>query len=196
MKTSHSARYHVLVLALGLTATAAIAEEPKKPKATAVKVPERFVVTDEASAAAPSDARGVRLDAVPRGRAPMALDASGTRRGPEEPRMITGSFIPQKVEVYGNVTTASVNLRLYTPGDLNTGGNGFSRGSFGSGVRATSYTEVIERVRSNHILDLRTVEPARRLEVATKLLGEERGRKLVADFTRWEVTRKRRLAAR
>lgn len=54
----------------------------------------------------------------------------------------------------------------------------------------------VVHVRTRRTLDLRTVEPARRQEVATELLGPERGRKLVADFNRWEVARKKRLAAR
>ena len=176
------------MLALGvwwLASTTLAAEEPEKSKARA---PERLVITGDGAAG-----NIVPFSSVPLGRISMAQDSSGTIRRPDERRMITGSFIPQKVDVYGNVTTASVNLRLYDQGDLRTGVG--AAGKPGSGSFGASYTDTVRRVGNRYILDLRTITPARRLEVATGLLGPERGRRLVADFDRWQAAQSSRSSA-
>lgn len=180
----------LLLLTTGFGRMASAADEKLKKPQEKRPAPDRLVITGESDKPV---GEVVLLSSVVPGRTPMAQDASGTRRRPDEPRFITGSFVPQKIEVYGNVTTASVNLRLYDQGDLRTG-KGITNGPNAVAYGA-SYTDTIRRIGNRYVLDLRTVAPERRLTVATQLLGPERGRQLVADFNRWQAIQSSRSSA-
>ncbi len=120
------------------------------------------------------------------GRPPMALDSSGTPRAADEPRFVTGSYIKQRFDIYGGVATTPLNLRVSSQIDLRRGG--FLPGGSGRvSELGASATELLDRTdQERYVLDLRKVPAGRRLEVATQLLGPERGRRLVAEFNRWQ----------
>ncbi len=168
-----------------LSAVSAAAEEPKpkaakrakqpQPAAQAEIQPMRVIVTGELlkEEPAPHTARGSDLS---------ALDATGTPRRADEPRFVTGSLNRQQFELYGNAATTASNLRIYGRNDFRNGG--ILGGPFGA-----SAAEMQARItQERYVLDLRTVPAARRLDAATRLLGPERGRQLVAEFNRWQAT--------
>ncbi len=123
------------------------------------------------------------------------MDASGTQRKPGEARLLTGSFIKQKYELYGNVNNSALNVRTYTQGDLRMGASFSGSAKAPTAPAGGSPEEMVERTTRHYQLDLRKVAPERRLMVATQLLGEKRGRDFVASFNRWKAAHHKRLAA-
>ena len=131
-------------------------------------VPERFIITAQRLPdALPESVRLGRSRLLP------ALDAYGTPRAPDEPRLATGSFIPQKFEVVGaGAANTAVPLFLYTQGDLRAGGVRFLQGPFGQ-----SYTDQQTRLTIPcYALDLHRIPAEKRLAVLTQLVGPDRAR--------------------
>lgn len=55
---------------------------------------------------------------------------------------------------------------------------------------------LVQRIGNRYVLDLRRVAPEQRFEVASSLLGAERGRQFVTNFDRWEAAQGKPLARR
>lgn len=153
-----------------------------------------FVATALAKAAAPPGSQVMRVivtgellreepagTSLPtRGDLMPAFDSTGTLRAPTEPRFITGSHVRQRIERYGNATSAAYNLQIFDRNDLRA-----SR-RFGGPFGASAGDMLARYQQDRYLLDLRRVAPARRLQVATQLLGSARGKQLVAEFNRWQ----------
>lgn len=166
----------------------------KKPEAA----PDRVIVVGELP---PAPEVGTTTKVAPsapaEGRELPTVDASGTPRKAGESRLLTGSFIKQKYELYGNVNNSALNVRTYTQSDLRMGAGPVSGSATVPTLPAGGSPEgMIERTTRHYQLDLRKVAPERRLTVATQLLGEKRGRDFVTKFNRWETAHNKRLAAR
>ena len=189
----HFSRWGHLLVAISLvgflaSAQSASAEELQRPKKKRQSVsaqaatPMRVIVT----ANLPRDPA-----ALPawRGRQPMALDASGTPREPDEPRFVTGSYVKQRFDIYGGRATTAYNLQIAGQDDLRTGAgflHAVNAGNFGASGGSAS--DVLKRIsQERYVLDLRRIPAARRLTVATQLLGPVRGQQLVAEFEHWQV---------
>ncbi len=164
----------VLVFTASLVAGEAVAEPAAAATQSQVM---RVIVTGELMREEPaSTALPSRGDPLPE------FDSTGTRRRPGEPRFFTGSHVRQRIERYGNATSAAYNLQIFDRNDLGT-----SR-RFG-GPFGPSAGDLQARIaQERYVLDLRRVAPARRLKVATQLLGPARGQQLVAEFNRWQAT--------
>lgn len=132
-----------------------------------------------------------------RGRQPMDQDATGTVRSADEPRFVTGSYVKQRFDIFGNAAATAYNVRVADQNDLRRGGflGGTGvRGSMLSGGGASASTMMERPKQERFVLDLRKVPANRRLEVATQLLGPERGQRLVDEFNAWLAKKNRRAA--
>ena len=130
-------------------------------------VPARFIITAQrlSDAGQPESVRLGRSRFLP------AFDAYGTPRAPGEPRLATGSFIPQKFELYGNAANTATPLFIYTQGDLRSGGSGgFLGGPFGQSYSGQQSRLTVPR----YALDLHRIPPGKRMAVLTQLIGPER----------------------
>ena len=180
----------------------ASAEEDVIPLAKLSRDPQpaRVVVTGKLP---PKESAALQKDpaAAPewRGRAPMAQDANGTPRSPDEPRFVTGSLVKQRFNIYGNSADTASKLEIYDQNDLRRGG--FGDLGLGAPVPESPAHPVLspagaERTAAanqrRYVLDLRKVPAARRLAVATQLLGPERGKRLVDEFNEWQTKKNRR----
>ena len=162
------------VFAVGATA---LAEETTPSTAPPGSQVMRVIVTGELMREEPAGASlPTRGDPMP------AFDATGTLRRPDEPRFLTGSHVKQRIERYGNATSAGFNLQIFDRNDLRT-----SR-RFGGPFGASAAEMQTRFHQERYVLDLRSVAPARRMQVATQLLGPARGKQLVAEFNHWKAT--------
>lgn len=175
----------VFGLASGVTAEEPGRRKPVSPRRS--EAPTQLVITgDKPPAPAPTTV----LPARPPGRLPMATDANGNLRRADEPRFVTGSFIKQKIELYGNQTNASVPLSVYSQGDLRKGTG--LLGPIGTAGYGQSYSdmEFVRRAEARralpptpavHVVDLRRVPPTKRRAALIKFLGRGRARQVLAD---------------
>ena len=136
-------------------------------------VPERFIIIATRLPDAPNG--GYRQG---RSRILPALDSYGTPVRQDQPRLATGSFIPQKFNIVGSgAADTATPLFLYTQGDLRAGGISFVGGPFGQ-----SYSDSQVRLTApRYALDLHRVPPEKRMAVLTQLVGPERARQAMDD---------------
>ena len=160
--------------------------KPSAATSKTVAAAQRIVIT--------ADAPPTPMPApVVRGRTPMARDAYGNLRRADEPRFVTGSFIPQRFTLHDNDADTATPVSIFSAGDFRK--NPQYTGLFKDNVFGASYSDM-EFVRRKqvqamttaaaggstvHVVDLRGVVPEKRRAALAKLLGAKRADRAIAE---------------
>lgn len=179
-----------LFLAASVGPTFGQAALPRSRRVAAAEpapAPDRLVIT---AADAPSPSPAAPSQAA---RTPMARDAYGNLRRADEPRFVTGSFIPQKFALHDNEADTATPVSIFSAGDLRKNppyGGLFHGQSFGASYSDMEFVRR-QQVRAAsppatggpvvHVVDLRGVAPEKRRAALVKLLGAKRADQAIAE---------------